>query len=828
MELLYTIFLLPIETIMKLVLELAYKFTNNYGVVIILLSIIINIALIPIYNMAEKWREKDKAIRDSMKFALDKIKQNYKGKERYFYTQALYKIHNYSPISSVKASAGFLIQIPFFFAAFSLLSNYEPIAGVGFGILSDLSKPDGLLFGLNLLPFVMTAINLLAAYVYINKFDKNEKYQLWGIALLFLVLLYTQASALLLYWTFNNIFSLIKNLIEKNLSKNVKKNIKNKLNLPFFKLNIENKTILHLTLFFINISLVFIIPLHIINNSDNAWNDFNLDIFFLIGLIYLILFVSLEYFLVYIVYKLKGKNYIVPISLFVLSWVVLSGFVFSIAESKGMVDPYSVSIDFMNLLLVSLISIIIFLFVLKKQNYKLPLVFNIIIISFALVSISNGMKNISNIKIDESKEIINGFVKLSDKNIIVLSFDGIPNFVFKNVLNDNEEFKEVFKDFTLFTEAFSTAPATSASTKSSLFGNRNFRKEGDRGENINLDNELNNLPMNKLQNSYTYEVYSHSKLNKEQQVPVNFATEELTNIHIIKNSIYTNQLSFSRVFTKYSNKILNKLKIFQSIEKLIVLLRPYNELDYIFEKYQNVSWKMPSALNKYDFEIIVKNLNVDSNKTNNISLREMHFSHTHFPVDFDENCNLQSTDKSWVDNNQNYQGLYNQTICATKQFSNFIQKLKQLRVYDKTLIILKSDHGEPATYFNDIPNGYKINNHSFWGYNRYKPLLMIKDFEKNQNEIKEDLFFVGLSDIAKTICIKSNLDNCNDFKGVNLFSENIKNEIIENPYIYIDVVIDEKSDFKSETHKTIKIDRSKYSNILEAFKNHTEVNLSID
>lgn len=217
MELLYTIFLLPIETIMKLVLELAYKFTNNYGVVIILLSIIINIALIPIYNMAEKWREKDKAIRNSMKFALDKIKQNYKGKERYFYTQALYKIHNYSPISSVKASAGFLIQIPFFFAAFSLLSNYEPIAGVGFGILSDLSKPDGLLFGLNLLPFVMTAINLLATYVYINKFDKNEKYQLWGIALLFLVLLYTQASALLLYWTFNNIFSLIKNLIEKNV-----------------------------------------------------------------------------------------------------------------------------------------------------------------------------------------------------------------------------------------------------------------------------------------------------------------------------------------------------------------------------------------------------------------------------------------------------------------------------------------------------------------------------------------------------------------------------------------------------------------------------------
>ncbi|MCT7523249.1 YidC/Oxa1 family membrane protein insertase [Aliarcobacter cryaerophilus] len=307
MELLYTIFLLPIETIMKLVLELAYNFTNNYGVAIILLSIIINIALIPIYNMAEKWREKDKAIRDSMKFTLDKIKQNYKGKERYFYTQALYKIHNYSPISSVKASAGFLIQIPFFFAAFSLLSDYEPIAGVGFWILSDLSQADGLLFGLNLLPFIMTAVNLLAAYVYINKFDKNEKYQLWGIAILFLVLLYTQASALLLYWTFNNIFSLFKNLIEKYIKINFNFKFKKTTKDKILNENIENKfgfkTIFSIKFLFDSlVSLVLLLIISIIASKllpsgiNLVFNERSIKFYIILSaFVFLILFIIVKF-----------------------------------------------------------------------------------------------------------------------------------------------------------------------------------------------------------------------------------------------------------------------------------------------------------------------------------------------------------------------------------------------------------------------------------------------------------------------------------------------------------------------------------------------------
>ena len=231
MDIIYHFFLLPIETILKLVLELAYKYTANYGLSIILLSIIVNIVLTPIYNITEKWREEDRKKKQQMKIMLDKISQNYKGKEKFFYTQAYYKTQNYNPLTSIKASTGLLIQIPFFFAAFLLLSNYEALEGVNFGILQDLSKPDQLFFKLNLLPFLMTAINLFAAYYYLEKFDDNEKLQFLGISILFLFLLYSQPAGVLLYWTFNNLFFLTKNFFRRKRfisSRLDKKNFDNK------------------------------------------------------------------------------------------------------------------------------------------------------------------------------------------------------------------------------------------------------------------------------------------------------------------------------------------------------------------------------------------------------------------------------------------------------------------------------------------------------------------------------------------------------------------------------------------------------------------------
>ncbi|MCV6608593.1 MAG: membrane protein insertase YidC, partial [Campylobacterales bacterium] len=217
MNILYTIFILPLETLMSFILEQSYALIGDYGTSIIVLSIVVNILLLPLYYMAEKWKSKDQELQDRMKPEIDGIKKYYKGQERHFYIQTIYRRFGYHPLSSVKASIGFLIQIPFFFAAFHLLSNYEALNGVSFGILDDLGAPDGLLGGANFLPILMTVVNLLSAYIYVELLSKTEKIQLFGLAFIFLVFLYTEASGLLLYWTMNNLFSLVKNLVEKKL-----------------------------------------------------------------------------------------------------------------------------------------------------------------------------------------------------------------------------------------------------------------------------------------------------------------------------------------------------------------------------------------------------------------------------------------------------------------------------------------------------------------------------------------------------------------------------------------------------------------------------------
>ncbi len=61
----------------------------------------------------------------------------------------------------------------------------------------------------------MTLINCIAGEVYTRGFAFKEKAQLYGMALLFLVLLYSSPAGLVLYWTLNNVFSLLKNIYYK-------------------------------------------------------------------------------------------------------------------------------------------------------------------------------------------------------------------------------------------------------------------------------------------------------------------------------------------------------------------------------------------------------------------------------------------------------------------------------------------------------------------------------------------------------------------------------------------------------------------------------------
>lgn len=209
---LYQFTIYPIECLYKVVYLVLSDVIGNYGTALIFLSIVATFLLRPIHSWGNRLAAQEKKIQTIMQPQLEQIRSESSGAEGHARTKRLYRRYAYHPILAIRSAAGPMLQVPFLMAAYYMLEGLPNIEGVSWLFLRDLSLPDQLLDGINLLPFLMTAVNLLAAFT-APDFGRREKMQAVAIAGAFLVLLYTAPSALLVYWTCNNLWSLLANLM---------------------------------------------------------------------------------------------------------------------------------------------------------------------------------------------------------------------------------------------------------------------------------------------------------------------------------------------------------------------------------------------------------------------------------------------------------------------------------------------------------------------------------------------------------------------------------------------------------------------------------------
>lgn len=219
MNILYLIFIYPIELLIELVFQLSYWRWENCGISLAAVSLAVSFLSLPLYIIAERWQQKERDIQKAFKLEIDEIKAVFKGDERYMILSTFYRQNHYHPIMALRSSISLMIQVPFFIAAYVYLSNLEMLKGQSLWFIRDLGAPDQLFsigsFQVNVLPIAMTIINIVASAVYVKGFAFKEKLQLYGMAALFLVLLYNSPAGLVFYWTLNNIFSLCKNICYK-------------------------------------------------------------------------------------------------------------------------------------------------------------------------------------------------------------------------------------------------------------------------------------------------------------------------------------------------------------------------------------------------------------------------------------------------------------------------------------------------------------------------------------------------------------------------------------------------------------------------------------
>ena len=215
-SMLFNLIIGPLKLLFEFIFALANRL-GNPGLSIIVLSLCMNILVLPLYRRADKIQDEEREAEARMAPVVAHIKKTFHGDQQFMTLQTYYRQNHYSQAHALKGLLPLMLEIPFFIAAYQFLSGLDLLNHAGFGPIQDLGAPDALIaigsIRINFLPILMTAVNLLSGAIYTRGAPLKSKLQLYAMALVFLVLLYRSPAGLTMYWTLNNLFALGKNII---------------------------------------------------------------------------------------------------------------------------------------------------------------------------------------------------------------------------------------------------------------------------------------------------------------------------------------------------------------------------------------------------------------------------------------------------------------------------------------------------------------------------------------------------------------------------------------------------------------------------------------
>lgn len=179
----------------------------SWGLAIILLTITVRIFIWPLHAKSTHTMKRMAKLKPEM----DKLKEKYPDDPNKLNTEmmGLYRKFGINPLGGCLPM---LIQIPIFFGFYRMLQYAVELRGQGFLWVNDLSQPDTLThwFGIpiNILPVVMAISSFLQIKMTPMTGDKMQQRIIMFMPFIFFFFCYNFASALALYWTTQNIFSI--------------------------------------------------------------------------------------------------------------------------------------------------------------------------------------------------------------------------------------------------------------------------------------------------------------------------------------------------------------------------------------------------------------------------------------------------------------------------------------------------------------------------------------------------------------------------------------------------------------------------------------------
>lgn len=181
--------------------------TQSWGLAIIFLTLIVRAVIWPLHAKSTRSMKRMSKLQPIMK----ELKEKYPDDPNKLNTEmmGLYRKYGINPLGGCLPM---FIQIPIFFGFFKMLNSAVELRDQPFLWVADLSQPDtvGHILGLpiNLLPIVMAGTSAIQMSLMPKTGDKMQQRIMLFMPLMFFFFCYNYASALALYWTTQNIFSI--------------------------------------------------------------------------------------------------------------------------------------------------------------------------------------------------------------------------------------------------------------------------------------------------------------------------------------------------------------------------------------------------------------------------------------------------------------------------------------------------------------------------------------------------------------------------------------------------------------------------------------------
>jgi YidC/Oxa1 family membrane protein insertase len=192
----------------------------GYGWVIVLLTIILKLIFWPLTAASTRSMKRMQALAPEVAA----LKEKYKDDLQKF-TQKQMELWKKNKVSPMSGCLPMLIQTPVFIGFYTMIRSAIELRGAHFLWVSDLSKPDtlfiipGLDFPFNLLPLLMGASMLWQSLITPQApgMDPAQAKMMRYLPLIFMVFLYNFSAGLALYWTVNNLLTILQTKLAKNV-----------------------------------------------------------------------------------------------------------------------------------------------------------------------------------------------------------------------------------------------------------------------------------------------------------------------------------------------------------------------------------------------------------------------------------------------------------------------------------------------------------------------------------------------------------------------------------------------------------------------------------